>query len=88
MIVYPCTEVQCQAVIKITCRIRGRSTRQPRPFEDRLTREPFEKSRRSSRIHPYSSSRLSLSAFTITEIELKLIAAAATIGLSRRPNHG
>ena len=36
----------------------------------------------------YSSTRLSLSALLITDTELKLIAAAAMIGLSRIPNAG
>jgi hypothetical protein len=36
----------------------------------------------------YSFSRLSLSALLITDTELKLIAAAAKIGLNRIPNFG
>ncbi len=36
----------------------------------------------------YSDALLSLRAFPITDTELKLIAAAAKIGLSRRPKAG
>ena len=36
----------------------------------------------------HTSARRSRSAFAITDTELKLIAAAAIIGLSRRPNAG
>jgi len=37
---------------------------------------------------PHTRARLSRKALPITETELKLIAAAAIIGLSRIPNHG
>ena len=37
---------------------------------------------------PYSRRVRSLSAFPITETELKLIAALASIGLSERPRNG
>ncbi|MDT5267876.1 MAG: hypothetical protein QOH49_62 [Acidobacteriota bacterium] len=41
-----------------------------------------------TRAWPYSLTRRSLSALPITETELKLMAAAAIIGLSRTPKNG
>jgi hypothetical protein len=43
---------------------------------------------RKAAVPTHSRTKRSLSAFVITETELKLIAAAATIGLSNRPNAG
>jgi len=44
--------------------------------------------RSGERFDNYNSTRLNRSEFAITDTELKLIAAAAKIGLNKIPNHG
>jgi hypothetical protein len=68
-------------VASLTLTHRKASTIAGRPF-----REPAKEAKFFPAFHPLTERKRS--AFAITDTELRLIAAAATIGLKRTPNAG